>query len=112
VGGRPNDWMSYACVSCQLSFVARRALEVGPCNSSVGSASIPEGPGLLREGPVPRMRTTLDSVPVMMNPPSRMLSPVNTWARVEMLVMLVAGWGSGGNDGIISVKFWFVGVPH
>src|SRR5678815_487883 len=112
VGGRPNNPMSYACVSCQLSFVARTALEFGPCNSSVGSASTPERPGLLREGPIPRMITSLDSVPVMMNPPSRMLSPVNTWARVERLVMLVAGGGGGGNGGISRVKFWFAVVPH
>ena len=49
---------------------------------------------------MPRMRMSFNSVPVMMNPPSRMLSPVNTWARVEMLVMLVAGGGGGGNGGI------------
>src|SRR6266446_10277917 len=100
VGGRPKYRMSYSGLSCQLSFVARRALEFGPCNSSVGSASTPERLTLLREGPMPRMRMSLDSVPVMMNPPSRMLSPVNTCARVEMLVMLVAGGGSGGNGGI------------
>ena len=55
-------------------------LEIGS-TSRPGTGVLPEA----MEGPLASRMTRLSWLPVMMKPPMRMLSPVNTWARVEML---------------------------
>src|SRR6266404_668157 len=71
------------------------------CNSRVGSAIRP-GTGLppeLIEGPFARSRTRFTSLPLTMNPPIRLLSPVSTRARVEMFSNC-AGVGVGVAVGV------------
>ena len=68
-------------------------------NSSIGSASGLVTPPPEREGPIARSTTCLLSLPVMIMPPIKTLSPVPTFARVEMFcgsegVETVAGEGS------------------
>src|SRR5213076_1613759 len=52
------------------------------CNSSVGSLIRPWS---RMDGPLARRRTFFTLFPLTMNPPMSKLSPVNTFARVEIL---------------------------
>src|SRR6476619_3995774 len=81
--------------STQLSFASINPL--GPCNSSVGSASLSASSN---DVPIARMITFFGCVPVTMNPPMRTLAPVSTRSRVEMLARVVTGVGLGATDGV------------
>src|ERR1017187_4569801 len=52
---------------------------------SWGSGSVPAIPNGARAGPEARMRTVLDVEPPITKPAIRIVPPVPTWARVEML---------------------------
>src|SRR4051812_2002810 len=82
-------------LSTQLSFASIRPL--GPCNSSVGLASLSANG---REVPIPRTITFFGSVPVIIKPPIRTLSPVSTRKRVEMLARVVTGIAVGVAVGV------------
>src|SRR5436190_1230454 len=61
----------------------------------------PWTPTLVIEGPMPRIMTRLDSLPVMMKPPIMTPSPTSTRTRVEILTGWAAGIGLGLGDGLI-----------
>src|SRR5688500_3339066 len=69
----------------------------GPRNSRVGSAStsLAGNPNCVREGPIPRIITCFEALPVMMNPPMPALSPRSTRRRVDRLTAWEAGVGEG-----------------
>src|SRR6186713_3119385 len=56
----------------------------GPCNSRTGSGRGSVMPNAASDGPRPRMRTGLVSLPVMMKPAIMALSPVSTRKRVAI----------------------------
>ena len=69
----------------------------GPCSSSIGSASALGTPKPVREGPMARISTCLETLPVTMKPPMPTLSPVSTRIRVERLTVWAGGVGVGVN---------------
>ena len=69
------------------------------CNVSIGFASVPVTPADASDGPSARTSTLFGSLPVMMRPPIKTLSPVCTFARVETLTK-VAGTGVGSGVGV------------
>src|SRR5947207_10849253 len=87
------DWWVWSS-TFQLSLVATTTscpiLSV-VCNSSVGSANAPGTSNALRVGPRARNNTVMESLPAMMRPPIRTLSPVSTLRRVEVLVRVGVG---------------------
>src|SRR5436190_22647220 len=81
-----------ACLSAgleffQSSFAFKRAPDEFR-SSSVGLASLP---GIVSDGPIARMITFFGCVPVTMKPPIKVLSPVSTFSRVEILARTVFG---------------------
>src|SRR5436305_831307 len=71
-------------VCCQLSLEAISAPEPS-CSSNVGSANASGTPYGVSSGPIARIITFFEFVPVTMKPPIITLSPVWTNARVLML---------------------------
>src|SRR5436190_14732714 len=85
-----------ACLSAgfeffQSSFAFKRAPDEFR-SSSVGLSSLP---GIVSDGPTARMITFLGCEPVMMKPPIKVLSPVSTFRRVEILAKEVFGVAVG-----------------
>src|SRR4029450_2676652 len=70
--------------SCQLSLLAMRVREE-LYTLRTGSLSRPESPKPLRDGPSARSTRVLGSVPVMIKPPIRTLSPLETTPLLERL---------------------------
>src|SRR5205809_621186 len=81
-----------ACLSAGLEFFQSSfAFNSAPDelrSSSVGLASLP---GMVSDGPMARMITFFGCVPVTMKPPIKVLSPVSTFSRVEILARTVLG---------------------
>lgn len=73
---------------------------LGPCSSSVGSASAPGTPKFVNDGPMARMITLLLALPLTINPPISVLSPVRTRSRVEILRSLVVAIGVADGVGV------------
>src|SRR5438874_2136268 len=71
---------------------------VESCNSSNGSSSTPATFCTSSEGPSARRTTSFASVPVTINPPMSTLSPVPTFARVDMLSCCEGGLNSADRD--------------
>src|SRR4029450_3420059 len=70
--------------SCQLPLLAMRVREE-LYTLRTGSASTPESPRPLSDGPSARSTTLLGPGPVTIKPPIRTLSPTETSPRVERL---------------------------
>src|SRR5436190_14894397 len=85
-GWSPVAIISAFCTgsSIQLSLVTV-VKPLGPWSSSSGSANGLGTPTMDKEGPIPRRRTCLGSLPVIMNPPIPTLASVKTRRRVDTL---------------------------
>ena len=68
--------------------------------AQLASADVPAGPPEFTDGPLASSNTLFASVPVIMKPPIRMLSPVCTRARVEILRSCA---GVGVSPGLVTV---------
>src|SRR4051812_21559710 len=79
--GLPSIWLRWS--SFQLSFLTMSA-PFEPCNSRTGSSSASLTPKTRSDGPMPRMTTAFEALPVMMDPAIMALSPVSTRKRVAM----------------------------
>ena len=101
--------MIAACwVSLQLSLAKIKA-PLLLRNSRVGSANALGTPVPASEGPMARMSTVFETVPVTMKPPINTLSPVCTTPRVEIFAKPQLGTGVGVGVGVpVAVA---VGVP-
>src|ERR1044072_1420825 len=86
-------------LSLQLSF-ALRTPPLAPRNSSTGSFKTSVSPACWSEGPRARMTTFFGALPVIINPPIIMLSPLCTRMRVEMLSACAFRCGRGLADGL------------
>ena len=97
-GARPMASKSAAQsgLSRQLSLLAISELSE-PLSCKIGSESaVPKKPADCNDGPIPRMATLLDELPVIMKPPMATFSPAPTCKRVEIF----KGWTATAATGV------------